>query len=99
MTVNIVVGLAFAAVGGLIAYILIWNWSKQIINTIIVIAIISFLIGIFLNTIIATILSSCACTILVCFALNSAALVAMHPDHSQSLAHILLEKIRHSWLW
>jgi hypothetical protein len=86
--VNVVVGLLSAAVGGLIVYILIWNTSKETINTIIVLVIISFLVGVFLSVIMTTILTSCVRTIFVCFALNPAALGATHPDHLQSLANV-----------
>ncbi len=86
--VNVVVGLLSAAVGGLIVYILIWNTSKETINTIIVLVIISFLVGVFLSVIMTTILTSCVRTIFVCFALNPAALGATHPDHLQSLTKV-----------
>jgi hypothetical protein len=88
MIVNIVVGFVSAAVGGLIVYILEWNLSKQVTNTMIVIAIISFLIGIYLSKIITTILNSCIRTVFVCFALHPAELGATHPDHLQSLTEV-----------
>lgn len=86
--VNIVSGLVSAIIGGLIAYMLVWDSSYQASNTIAIISIISFLIGVLCNVIMTTMMTSCVHTIFVCFALNPAALGAKHPNHLQSLTNV-----------
>ncbi|CAF4814143.1 unnamed protein product [Rotaria sp. Silwood1] len=87
LILNFAIGLISAAVGGLIMQ-LITNDSSEKIESIIIIVLISFLIGLLMSTIVTTILKGCVRTVLVCFALNPAALAATHPDHFQALTKV-----------
>jgi hypothetical protein len=83
--INIVIGVVSATVGCLIMYLLLRNSSEEVNGFIIRTAILSFLVGILMSTIITTILNSSVRAVFVCFALNPAALAATHPEHMQSL--------------
>ncbi|CAF3346552.1 unnamed protein product [Rotaria sp. Silwood2] len=85
--INFIVGLISATAGGLLVYFMTNKSPEQIIASIIV-AIISLFIGIFMSSIITTILISCVRTVFVCFALNPAVLGATHPDHLQKLSKV-----------
>ncbi|CAF4600881.1 unnamed protein product [Rotaria sp. Silwood2] len=84
MFINIGIGLISAAFGGLMKFLLIED-SSQRMQAATAIACIGFIIGIFISTIVTTILTSCARTIFVCFSLNPAALGVACPDHLQTL--------------
>ncbi|CAF3447770.1 unnamed protein product [Rotaria socialis] len=87
MIINLGIGLISAVVGGTIIYNMIAEASENI-GLVMVIAFISFIIGILMSSIITTLLKSCVRTVFVCFALNPAALGATHPDHLQKLTKV-----------
>ncbi|CAF4221336.1 unnamed protein product [Rotaria sp. Silwood2] len=87
MLINLGIGLISAAAAGLIMYLLISDPLEKL-APIIIIVFISFLIGVLMSSIITTILTSCVRTVVVCFALNPAALGATHPDYLKKLTEV-----------
>ncbi|CAF4360561.1 unnamed protein product [Rotaria sp. Silwood2] len=87
MLINLGIGLISAAAAGLIIYLLISDPLEKL-APIIIIVFISFLIGVLMSSIITTILTSCVRTVVVCFALNPAALGATHPDYLKKLTEV-----------
>lgn len=85
--INFIIGLLSAFVGGFLIYLLM-PYSEIQIFTIVTVSIIGFLLGIFMSSIITTVLTSCVRTVFVCFALNPAALGASHPDHLEDLSRV-----------
>ncbi|CAF1629871.1 unnamed protein product [Rotaria magnacalcarata] len=87
MFINLGIGIISAAAGGSIIYItMIQSPEKHI--AVICVSLISFVIGIFMSSIITTLLTSCVRTVFVCFALNPAALGATHPEHLEKLTKV-----------
>ncbi|CAF3457248.1 unnamed protein product [Rotaria sp. Silwood2] len=87
MIINLGIGLITAITGTCITHNMMTE-SAEKIGFVVIIAFISFLIGIFMSSIITTLLKSCVRTVFVCFALHPAALGATHPDYLQKLTKV-----------
>ncbi|CAF3678282.1 unnamed protein product, partial [Rotaria socialis] len=87
MFINIGIGVISADGGGSIIYItMIQSPEKRF--PVSWVSLISFEIGIFMSSIITTLLTSCVRTIFICFALHPAALGANHHEHLEELTTV-----------